>query len=64
MKIGKEIAMSKGKTGWPVLKATYKSEFVSHWRDSFYRKVFTGWETVGFFDTKEEAKTFIKESNE
>jgi len=37
----------------------FRSEFVSHFRDSFYREVFDRWETVGLFDTKEEAQDFI-----
>lgn len=59
MQIGSKIAMSGGKEGWPVQKAIYRTECRSNFRDTVYLDVFDRWETVGFFDTKEEAQDFI-----
>jgi len=61
MRIGRPIVGDDGKL-WPVEEAMYKSEFVSHWRDSFYRKVFKGWKTVGMFKSKTRAEKFMKEN--
>jgi len=59
MKIGSMITMSGDKEMYPVQKAIYRTECRSNFRDTVYMDVFDRWETVGLFDTKEEAQDFI-----
>ena len=60
MRMGAPIASVDGGQLWPVEQKTFKSELVSHWRDSFYRKVFTGWKAIGMFTTEAKARDFIR----
>jgi hypothetical protein len=59
MRVGQPIASDDNSQLWPVEQKTFKTEFVSHFRDSFYRKVFTGYETIGMFKSAAAAQEFI-----
>ncbi len=54
--------LSEGKKFWPVQRDIYETHL--SWGERGYYKTFSHWETVDFFDTKEEAHEFIKVQDE